>query len=89
MARAVPVIATTAGGVRELVGDCGLTVAPRDAHALADAYVAFARLAPAARAALGAAGQRRVEAHFSFDRFVSDHVRAYQALVEGTRGPDR
>jgi glycosyltransferase involved in cell wall biosynthesis len=89
MARAVPVIATTAGGVRELVGDCGLTVAPRDAHALADAYVAFARLAPAARTALGAAGQRRVEAHFSFDRFVSDHVRAYQALVEGTRGPDR
>jgi glycosyltransferase involved in cell wall biosynthesis len=89
MARAVPVIATTAGGVGELLGDGGLTVAPRDARALANAYLAFARMTPSARAALGAAGRRRVEAQFSFDRFVSDHVRAYEALVEETRGPDR
>lgn len=77
MASGKPVVATAHGGPLESVvdGETGLLVSPRDPEAMA---AALAQLAanPLLRAELGAAGRRRVESVFSFDR----HVRAFQDL---------
>lgn len=65
MARRVPVVATDAVGVPEMVdASCGVLVAPDDATALADAL--DATLAdPDRAAAMGDAGRRRVEERFT------------------------
>ena len=59
MAAGVPVVATTAGSVPEVVGDAALLVAPRDVDALAGALVTVLGDAEA-RAALIARGRERV-----------------------------
>jgi glycosyltransferase involved in cell wall biosynthesis len=65
MASALPVVATRHGGIPEAVrdGETGLLVAERDEDALARALVGLAD-APERRAAMGAAGRRRVEEEF-------------------------
>jgi len=79
-----PVVATSVGGIAELVthGETGLLVAPDDAAALADA---LARLAadPALCVRLGAAGRARVEAVFDADV----NVRALLAHIESAANP--
>jgi colanic acid/amylovoran biosynthesis glycosyltransferase len=76
MARAVPVVATNEVAVPEMVDDtCGVLVAPDDPAALAAALDAV--LAdPARAAAMGEAGRRRVEEHFT----LSGEVRKLAAL---------
>jgi glycosyltransferase involved in cell wall biosynthesis len=66
MLAARPVIATDAGGAREIVrhGETGILVPPGDADALADA-VASLLANRDAMAAMGAAGRARALAHFS------------------------
>ena len=67
MACGTPVVATTAGAFPEVIanGETGVLVPPADARALADVIAAL--LAdPARRAAMGAAGARRIEEHFSW-----------------------
>jgi glycosyltransferase involved in cell wall biosynthesis len=66
MAAGVPVVATAVGGIPECVlsGETGVLVPPRDSNALAEALVGLLRNA-ALRGALGAAGRRRVQDHFS------------------------
>lgn len=80
MASGKPVIATSVGGVPELIEDgvTGLLVPPGDEEALARALERF--LAdPSAAASLGAAARRRVA-----ERFTEDvQMRAITRLVEG------
>ena len=82
MACAKPVVATTAGGMPEVVvdGRTGLLVPPRDHQAMAAAIVRLlgdARL----RASMGAAGQARVQERFSADRMVRDTLQVYQRVA--------
>src|SRR6185503_8425874 len=79
MACGKPIVATTAGGMPEVVADgqTGLLVAPRDDHALAAAIVRLLK-DPQARAAMGAAGERRVRERFSSDRMVQDTLQVYR-----------
>jgi glycosyltransferase involved in cell wall biosynthesis len=71
MERARPVIASTVGGLPEIVadGETGLVVPPADAEALADAIVALAGDLPRA-AAMGRAGRDRALAEFTPERCV-------------------
>ncbi|HTM26825.1 MAG TPA: glycosyltransferase [Vicinamibacterales bacterium] len=82
MACAKPVVATTAGGMPEVVvdGRTGLLVPPRDHQAMAAAIVRLlgdARL----RESMGAAGQARVRERFSADRMVRDTLQVYQRVA--------
>jgi L-malate glycosyltransferase len=82
MACAKPVVATTAGGMPEVVvdGRTGLLVPPRDHQAMAAGIVRLlgdARL----REAMGAAGQARVRERFSADRMVRDTLQVYQRVA--------
>jgi glycosyltransferase involved in cell wall biosynthesis len=73
MAFCRPVVATAAGGIPEAVEDgvTGRVVPPRDPVALAEALHALLADAPL-RAAMGRAGRRRFEEHFTASRMVDE-----------------
>jgi glycosyltransferase involved in cell wall biosynthesis len=81
MACGKPVVATTAGGMPEVVadGETGILVPPRDDAALAAAIIRLLKDAPL-RHAMGAAGARRVQEHFSSERMVQDTLDLYRRV---------
>jgi glycosyltransferase involved in cell wall biosynthesis len=84
MAAGVPMVATSVGGVTEVVQDgaTGLLVPPRDPPALA---AAIKRISadPALRSALGSAARRQAES-WSWDRCKQQHLELYREF--GARG---
>ena len=88
MAASRPIVATTAGGIPEIVeeGVNGLLVPPRDHHALADAIVRALKDAEVRRR-MGDAGFARVNERFTVERMVSETALVYGRLTEAqTRG---
>lgn len=77
MAAAVPVVATRNGGNPEVVvdGETGFLV-PDGAPGVADAITRLAA-DPVRRRAMGDAGRRRLETHFSLERMVEEYAAAY------------
>jgi glycosyltransferase involved in cell wall biosynthesis len=82
MAMEKPVVATDAGGVRELVGDAGVVVPARAPEALAAAMLRLMRGTPADRQALGLAARQRIAGHFSMDARADEWEALYRALLE-------
>jgi glycosyltransferase involved in cell wall biosynthesis len=82
MAAGVPVVATAVGGTPEMVDDgvTGLLVPVRDAAALGEA-ISSLLADPARRAAIGEAGRRRVEEHFSLEAMVRATEQLYERLL--------
>jgi L-malate glycosyltransferase len=82
MACGKPIVATTAGGMPEVVADglTGLLVPPRDHDAMAAAIVKLLTNA-AARAEMAAAGLARVRTMFSADRMVQDTLAVYRRVA--------
>jgi glycosyltransferase involved in cell wall biosynthesis len=82
MACGKPIVATTAGGMPEVVrnGETGLLVPPRDHEAMAAAIV---RLLgdDQTRRAMGVAGEARVRDHFSAERMVQDTLAVYRRVA--------
>jgi len=90
MSLGVPVVATTAGAIPEVVGDAALLVAPGDGAALAEALLVAATDATA-RARLIAAGTERVPL-FTWERAgrqLADLIARWPALVAETPCPHR
>ncbi len=84
MAFELPVVATTAGGLPEVVenGVTGILVAPGDSNALAAAIVSL--LGDPMRAQqMGRAGRERVLAHFTADNIARQMVRVYESVCRG------
>jgi glycosyltransferase involved in cell wall biosynthesis len=67
MAMEKPVVATDVGGVRELVGDAGMIVPPKNPDALAKAMQHQMQSTPEDRLTLGRAARTRIQANFSMD----------------------
>jgi glycosyltransferase involved in cell wall biosynthesis len=82
MACGKPIVATTAGGMPEVVEDgaTGLLVPPRDHQAMAAAIVKLLT-SPDLRARMGAAGLARVRARFSVERMVQDTLEIYRRVA--------
>ena len=82
MACGKPIVATTAGGMPEVVvdGRTGLLVPPRDHEAMADAIVRLLR-DEAARQEMAAAGLARVRTRFSAERMVQDTLEVYRRVA--------
>jgi glycosyltransferase involved in cell wall biosynthesis len=82
MACGKPIVATTAGGIPEVVADgkTGLLVPPRDHEAMANAIMTLLR-DEGLRRAMGAAGDARVRDRFSAERMVQDTLAVYQRVA--------
>jgi glycosyltransferase involved in cell wall biosynthesis len=89
MACGKPIVATTAGGIPEVVvnGETGLLAEPRDHHAMARA---IARLLndERLRTRMGQAGLVRVRQHFTVERMVAQTVRVYARVAGSAREAD-
>jgi glycosyltransferase involved in cell wall biosynthesis len=85
MERARPVIASSVGGLPEIVadGETGLVVPPSDADALADAIAALAGDLPGS-AAMGIAGRRRALEEFTPERCVERVEALYAPAFDGS-----
>jgi len=86
-----PVVASAVGGIPEVVVPerTGLLVPPADPRALADALNRVVRDRALAQA-MGLAGRRRVEEHFSWTSIAASTQRMYQELLqEKGRCPSR
>jgi glycosyltransferase involved in cell wall biosynthesis len=83
MACGKPIVATTAGGMPEVVvdGRTGLLVPPRDHEAMADAIVRLLR-DESARRDMAAAGLARVRTRFSAERMVQDTLQVYRRVAK-------
>jgi glycosyltransferase involved in cell wall biosynthesis len=84
MAASCPIVATTAGGIPEIVEDgvTGLLVPPRDHGALAAAIVRMLK-DDAARRRLGDAGFARVNDRFTVERMVERTADVYTQVTAG------
>lgn len=84
MAAGKPVVATTAGGMPEVVRDgaTGILVPPRDHHAMADAILKLLE-DPDLRTYMGAAGRTLAYAQFSAERMVQDTLHVYEQVARG------
>ena len=83
MAEARPVVATTVGGVSDLVRGCGLTAAPGDVHGLASA-VRTLLTDPDLAERLGRRGYARLQRRFTEERFLSEHRRVFAETVNAS-----
>ena len=81
MAAGKPVVATSAGGIPEVVqdGETGFIVPTRDPQALADAVIRLLKDEDL-RMRMGTAGRARAHARFSAARMVQDTLDAYARL---------
>ena len=82
MACGKPIVATTAGGIPEVVehGVTGFLVPPRDHQALAHAIVTLLK-DPALRERLGAAGLARVRERYTAERMVERTLEVYERVA--------
>lgn len=82
MACAKPIVATSAGGIPEVVADgaTGVLVPPHDPRALAAAIVRLLRDG-SARQRMGDAGLARVRERFTVERMVAETAEVYQAVA--------
>jgi L-malate glycosyltransferase len=83
MACAKPIVATSAGGIPEVVagGQTGILVPPRDHEAMARALIALLR-DERAQQVMGAEGLLRVRERFSAERMVQDTLAVYRRVAE-------
>jgi glycosyltransferase involved in cell wall biosynthesis len=82
MAARKPIVATSAGGIPEVVvdGETGFLTPPRDHEALADAIVRLL-MDETLRKRMGDAGRARAETRFSAERMVRETLRAYKRVA--------
>jgi glycosyltransferase involved in cell wall biosynthesis len=78
-----PVVATDCGGVREVVGDAGFLVPPRDAQVLKEAMRRVLHLPEEQRERLGTAARERVLARYSLDAMAQKYLAVYRGIREG------
>lgn len=81
-ASALPVLASRAGGLTEVVldGETGLLIDPEDVDAAADALITLAR-DPALRARLGQAGRAHVQRRYSADHSLDVIEQVYRECI--------
>jgi len=82
MAMEKPVVATDVGGVRELVGDAGVIVPPKDPEALASAMLNVMESSSEDRQSLGRTARARIQTSFSMDARADDWEALYRTIME-------
>lgn len=81
MAMEKPVVVTDVGGVRELVGECGVIVPAKAPEALAQEMLVLMRSTPQARSSQGRAARERIQTQFSFDAKADEWESLYRKIL--------
>ncbi|MFW6116915.1 MAG: glycosyltransferase, partial [bacterium] len=87
MAAGKPIVATSVGGIPEVVGDTAILVPPRDPGAVADAVVGLCKH-PDRAERLGLRARERAENRFSLEECVRTHTELYQKTLKETPAQD-
>jgi glycosyltransferase involved in cell wall biosynthesis len=82
MAMEKPVVATDVGGVRELVGQAGVLVPPRDSDALAKAMLEMMHRTSDDRAGMGRAARERMMNTFNMEAKVQEWEALYRSVAK-------
>lgn len=83
MACGLPVVATTSGGIPELVDEsCGILVRPRDASAIAEALQLLGGR-PEVRRQMGLAGREKVVREFNLNRSTAMRAELFSRSADG------
>lgn len=85
MASGLPIVASDASAIPEVVGDSGILVPPGDVDALANALESLISN-PSLRKELGERGRRRVESRYSWQRVLPQVVEVYEEAIELSGG---
>lgn len=85
MAAGVPCIVSRVGDAAEIVRDTGMSVAPGDAEALAQALEAMIDLGPTGRGAMGAAARLRVARRYGLAPIVAQYEAIYEEVAGHVR----
>jgi glycosyltransferase involved in cell wall biosynthesis len=84
MAMEKPVVATDVGGVRELVGECGVIIPTKSPECLAQAMTAVMQATPEERCSLGHTARERIKGCFNMDAKAEEWEAFYRvALAPG------
>jgi glycosyltransferase involved in cell wall biosynthesis len=86
MACGLPAVATDVGDAREILGDTGLIVPPRDPQALADALKSLAAEPAALRTARGERARARIVENFTLNRAAERFAALHASLGEPRGG---
>jgi glycosyltransferase involved in cell wall biosynthesis len=81
MACGIPCVATDSGDARELIGETGLVVPPRDPEALAAAWERLIELGPAGRRALGSAARAQIKSNYALAPVIARYEDLYEEIV--------
>jgi glycosyltransferase involved in cell wall biosynthesis len=82
MAMEKTVVATDVGGVRELVGEAGFIVAPRDSELLAESMIKVLDLTEQVRKEIGRGARNRVQLYFSIYEKVEEWEQLYSKVIK-------
>ena len=85
MACGVPCVATDVGDARDVIGDTGLTVPPRDPEALADAISVILERLETGRETLSGRTRGRIVDKYSVELMVRRTEELLAAVAEGRR----
>ena len=81
MACEIPCVATNVGDSAQIIGDTGVTVAPRDAKAFANGLKRLLSLTPYERACLGKAARVRIAENFELKIIARNFEKLYQDVL--------
>jgi glycosyltransferase involved in cell wall biosynthesis len=81
MAMEKPVVATDVGGVRELIGDAGAVVPPKNPKALADAMLLIMRTPEIERSEMGKTARARIVRHFDMNAKADEWESLYTRIL--------
>jgi glycosyltransferase involved in cell wall biosynthesis len=84
MASGKPVTATNTPTLKEVVGECGILVQPRDAKSLADAIMRLVN-DPRSRNTLGESPQARALAEYDWRHVVETLNSVYEEIIADTQ----
>lgn len=82
MACGVPCVTTDVGDAAEIVGDTGIVVPPRDAHALAEGWERLINLSIQERHKLGQRARARIQTHYQIEEVVRRYQQLYRQLIQ-------
>lgn len=88
LASGKPVVATNAGGIKEMIPDCGgRKVPPRDADALAQALIEVVS-SPELQAEMGRCNRQKIEQFYAWDRVIDRLEAVYEKLISARHQPE-